>query len=123
MHSEHLHFINMHDISINSCMHNLHVIKLLVFSELCDSKKEEHVSSNPPLFLRLNLFHVTLPMAAADCSTQPPPSASYQPTIRLKLSHTCLHRLLASMLDCVCCSILFPVLTWSCYSRCCGCLL
>lgn len=52
-----------------------------------------------------------------------PPSASYQPTIRLKLSHTCLHRLLASMLDCVCCSILFPVLTWSCYSRCCGCLL
>lgn len=72
MHSEHLHFINMHDISINSCMHNLHVIKLLVFSELCDSKKEERVSSNPPLFLRLNLFHVTLPMAAADCSIQPP---------------------------------------------------
>lgn len=73
MHSEHLHFINMHHISINSCMQNLHVIKLLVFSELCDSKKEERVSSNPPLFLRLNLFHVTLPMAAADCSIQPPP--------------------------------------------------
>ncbi len=121
MHSEHLHFINMHHISINSCMQNLHVIKLLVFSELCNSKKEERVSSNPPLFLRLYLFHVTLPMTAADCSIQPPLSL-LQPIIRLKLSHTCLHRLLASMLDCVYGSIIFPVLTWSCYSRCCGCL-
>lgn len=42
-----------------------------MFSELHDLKKEENVSSNPALFLRLNLSHVTLPMAAADCSIQP----------------------------------------------------
>ncbi len=103
-------------------MHNLHVIKLLVFQNSAIQKKRSVSAQILHSFLDwiYSMWHCQWLQRTAAFN---PPSASYQPTIRLKLSHTCLHRLLASMLDCVCCSILFPVLTWSCYSRCCGCLL